>query len=289
MQPVSLNILKDNKHSYVGLDLSLHSSGMSYVAGDTVYAETYDSTKGLDKDDPLYDGKIRERLRSVLLDFVNRYSPEYVVIEDVFNGHTPKIYRQLMNINSIIDELILKGEVNATLVRVDNRRWKSWLSSLIPREDIKFMKDKIKIETCLAEYGLTRNDVDHKGYQDELDSIGMAIGYYLHTFYNKSDEEVELQKITGDSLTKKQLLSVLAFDQSKPLSCTSIKTIDKNGKLNKSISRGLLYFLRYVYDTLNESGSSCIKFNKVNLGNICAHLSLVPTFPPSDLYVSYKK
>lgn len=289
MTPQTLGILKDNTHTFVGLDLSVHSSGLSYISGDTVYAETFDATKGLDKDDPLYEGRVRLAVKGILTDFISSHNPDYVILEDVFNGATPKVYRQLMNINNIVDELILSNTIDTQLVRVNNRVWKSWLVSKVPSDSVKYMTDKIRVEVSLAYYGLTRFDVDHKGYQDEFDSIGMALGYYLKTFLNQTPESSSYTAVTGSNFNKSQLLSTIQVSQLPPANIAEPTLVTDKTHLNRAIRSGLLPFLRYSYDALATTGSQCLHYQDVSMGILCSPLKLQPTLTPTDIYISYKR
>ena len=288
MTPVNLNILDNNTHSYVGLDLSTHSCGLSYVDGSQVYAEVFDPSKNLDNSDVYYDGQLRMKLKEKMLEFINERQPEFVVLEDVFNGHTAKVYRQLMNLNNILDELILNGDVSTEMVRVNNRVWKSWLMSQVPESSVKYLTDKLKVEISLAYYGLTRDMVDYKGYQDELDAIGMAVGHYLHNFYDPEVmAEVEFAKVSGDNFTKNQLLNMVAFSQNCPVGLNAATR--NTSEATRAVSRGLLDFLRWSYDTLLNTGERCLKYENVPTGTLSKDLKLTPTYPPSDLYIFYKE
>jgi Holliday junction resolvasome RuvABC endonuclease subunit len=289
MTPQHLSILKDNTHVLVGLDLSTRSSGFSLITGDTVYAETYNPSQGIDKEDALRDGKIRANLKDFMLEFINTHQPEYVILEDVFNGATPKIYRQLMNLNNIMDELILNGDINTELVRVNNRVWKTWLGSRVPAENLKYLTDKIKVETSLAYYGLTRLQVDHiNGYQDEFDSIGMALGYYINNFLD-SNCSFDIESVKGSNFNRSQLLQTLEVSTLPPSNIQNIKIIKDTTEFNRAVRKGILPFLRFSYDSLADSGEKCLCYPDTVLGILCEPLGIQPTLTPTDIYISYKR
>lgn len=116
-----------------------------------------------------------------------------VVVEDVFAGVNVTSYRELLNLNNVVDELILEGVITTAtgeepeLVRVQSRVWKRWIRRFVKEtpnsvvhEHAKYLNDKRVVRESLTAIGVHPETLEGgKGNQDRCDAAGMALGWLL--------------------------------------------------------------------------------------------------------------
>lgn len=116
-----------------------------------------------------------------------------VVVEDVFAGVNVTSYRELLNLNNVVDELILEGVITTAtgeepeLVRVQSRVWKRWIRRFVKEtpnsivhENAKYLNDKQVVRESLSAIGVHPETLEGgKGNQDRCDAAGMALGWLL--------------------------------------------------------------------------------------------------------------
>ena len=116
-----------------------------------------------------------------------------VVVEDVFAGVNVTSYRELLNLNNVVDELILEGVITTAtgeepeLVRVQSRVWKRWIRRFVKEtpnsivhENAKYLNDKQVVRESLTAIGVRPETLEGgKGNQDRCDAAGMALGWLL--------------------------------------------------------------------------------------------------------------
>ena len=160
---------------FLGLDISKNSSGITYIEnGERIVGNiVLDDTKGVHK-----EVLLRRALKTDLMELVEGKEFDLIIIEDAFVGENADTVRKLYALNTAIDELILDGVCKCkNFVRVNNRQWKSWLSTVDTCGVTKGLNDKEKVRICLEMIGIT--DDFSTGYQDRLDSTGLVVGYFL--------------------------------------------------------------------------------------------------------------
>ncbi len=116
-----------------------------------------------------------------------------VVVEDVFAGVNVTSYRELLNLNNVVDELILEGVITTAtgeepeLVRVQSRVWKRWIRRFVKEtpnsvvhEHAKYLNDKRVVRESLTAIGVRPETLEGgRGNQDRCDAAGMALGWLL--------------------------------------------------------------------------------------------------------------
>lgn len=116
-----------------------------------------------------------------------------VVVEDVFAGVNVTSYRELLNLNNVVDELILEGVITTAtgeepkLVRVQSRVWKKWIRRFVKytpdsivHEHAKYLNDKQVVRESLSAIGIPPETLEGgRGNQDRCDATGMAVGWLL--------------------------------------------------------------------------------------------------------------
>lgn len=181
--------------TYLGLDISESSTGLCLYENGTRFTSSFQV--GYDSRSKFSECLARRSLKKELLSYIRGRHFDVIVVEDVFQGINPKTTRLLYALNTAIDELILDGLVYCEdFVRVDNKTWKSWLFSLDVKKKYKGLNDKVRIQKCLEEVGITEKG---KGAQDRLDATGMVLGYLL-------------QGVQSDNCSKKEPVNVSFSD-----------------------------------------------------------------------------
>ena len=159
---------------HLGLDISKTSTGVSLVE-DGVIKSWNISLKG-GEDIKFAEILLRRELKQLLLEEFKGLSFGTIVLEDVYDGNNPETTRLLYSLNTVIDEMILDGDIECDdFVRANNKSWKSWLWSIEPQIG-KGYNEKVRTEEVLKYLGV---EDFGKGYQDRLDSLGMLVGYFF--------------------------------------------------------------------------------------------------------------
>lgn len=138
---------------------------------------------------------IRRRLefKQYLKEALSGIPVAVVVVEDVFAGVNITSYRELLNLNNVVDELILEGVITTAageepeLVRVQSRVWKRWIRRFVKEtpnsvvhEHAKYLSDKRVVRESLTAIGVPPETLEGgKGNQDRCDAAGMALGWLL--------------------------------------------------------------------------------------------------------------
>lgn len=135
----------------------------------------------------------RLELKQYLKEALGGLPVAVVVVEDVFAGVNVTSYRELLNLNNVVDELILEGVITTAageepeLVRVQSRVWKRWIRRFVKEtpnsivhENAKYLNDKKVVRESLTAIGVHPETLEGgKGNQDRCDAAGMALGWLL--------------------------------------------------------------------------------------------------------------
>lgn len=195
---VSINtpLLCDDE-AVVGLDISTVSTGVAVLSNQGIRVANIDVSHAADKGDVFETIKRRLSLEKQLAEMLENQRIKWLVVEDVFMGSNATTYRELVNLNNVPDELLVKGAlrtvqpVEDVLVRVQSRVWKSWIRPKIQdqggiiHEGGRYLSDKQVVRQSLAAWGINPDSLGgEKGNQDRCDAFGMAFGLIL----NKENE-----------------------------------------------------------------------------------------------------
>lgn len=195
---VSINtpLLCDDE-AVVGLDISTVSTGVAVLSNQGIRVANIDVAHAADKGDVFETIKRRLSLEKQLAEMLENQRIKWLVVEDVFMGSNATTYRELVNLNNVPDELLVKGDlrtvqpVEDVLVRVQSRVWKSWIRPKIQdqggiiHEGGRYLSDKQVVRQSLAAWGINPDSLGGgKGNQDRCDAFGMAFGLIL----NKENE-----------------------------------------------------------------------------------------------------
>lgn len=191
VEEVSESSIIPKEGTFLGLDISESSSGICiYTNG---VKRTYTIALEEPSDGIHREVLLRRQLKSRLAETLENSHFDLIIIEDAYQGIDPTTTRLLYALNTAIDELILDGVITVeTFVRVNNRKWKSWLFKVDKEHRFKGLNDKVRIQKCLELLGVTE---EGRGFQDKLDSCGMLIGYFL---YGDKGVVEEVEKVDID-------------------------------------------------------------------------------------------
>lgn len=177
----------------VGLDISTVSTGVTVLSNQGIKVANIDVSHAASKNDVFETIKRRLSLEKQLSEMLEDLGIKWLVVEDVFIGSNATTYRELVNLNNVPDELLVKGELRTTqpiedaLVRVQSRVWKSWIRPKIQdqggiiHDGGRYLSDKQVVRQSLAAWGINPDSLGGgKGNQDRCDAFGMAFGLILH-------------------------------------------------------------------------------------------------------------
>lgn len=195
---VSINTsLLSNDEVVVGLDISTVSTGVAVLSNQGIKVANIDVSHAAAKNDVFETIKRRLSLEQQLTEMLNGLGIQWLVVEDVFMGTNATTYKELVNLNNVPDELLVKGILHTTqpiedvLVRVQSRVWKSWIRPKIQdqggiiHDGGRYLSDKQVVRQSLAAWGINPDSLGGgKGNQDRCDAFGMAFGLIL----NKENE-----------------------------------------------------------------------------------------------------
>lgn len=198
---VSINTsLLSNDEVVVGLDISTVSTGVAVLSNQGIKVANIDVSRAASKNDVFETIKRRLSLEKQLSDMLEGFGIKWLVVEDVFMGTNATTYKELVNLNNVPDELLVKGILRTTqpiedvLVRVQSRVWKSWIRPKIQdqggiiHDGGRYLSDKQVVRQSLAAWGINPDSLGGgKGNQDRCDAFGMAFGLII----NKEDVRAE--------------------------------------------------------------------------------------------------
>lgn len=204
---VSINTsLLSNDEVVVGLDISTVSTGVAVLSNQGIKVANIDVSHAATKNDVFETIKRRLSLEKQLSEMLKGLGIQWLVVEDVFMGTNATTYKELVNLNNVPDELLVKGILRTTqpiedvLVRVQSRVWKSWIRPKIQdqggiiHDGGRYLSDKQVVRQSLAAWGINPDSLGGgKGNQDRCDAFGMAFGLLL----NKENEKAEGSEVKG--------------------------------------------------------------------------------------------
>lgn len=151
---------------FISLDISVNSTGWFRNFNGAIEYGTY----SLKSEDEL--GRRRE-FKEFLINLFGDYEYPIVYVEDVIAGNNFKTTKGLIQLNSIVDDLVDEGKLRVKEIkREDNNKWKKYLKQVSNYES-RILKDKdVKgmIRDCLNNL-----EFEEKVSQDIYDALGLAV------------------------------------------------------------------------------------------------------------------
>ena len=156
-------------YNFLSLDISVRSTGWcKYKNGVFTFGSF-----GLESKDELHR---RMEFRGKIKELVDNDELDFIAIEDVIGGNNFETVKYLIQLNSIVDDMIYMGEIPKTEVRrIGNTIWKKHLKTVTNYSNARMLFNKDEIRSSINTLGFTVDTV-----QDVYDSIGIAIGAILN-------------------------------------------------------------------------------------------------------------
>ncbi len=172
--------------SFIGLDISVRSTGWcKWLRG-----EFTSGVFALTEEEPV---RRRHEFANFVKSLCGEDMFEYVIVEDVIASCNFKTAKILIQLNSIVDDLIFAGSIQVGMViREDNKVWKKHLRQLAGYEGkILAGKDKQMVLECMQSLEFLG-----KHQQDVYDVVGMSLGVIKRTILD--GEVVKTRKLKKD-------------------------------------------------------------------------------------------
>lgn len=158
--------------SALGLDIAPNHTGV--FVWDGVECKTYGFKldESISKDDVFYDAKVRKFFKTKYLELFEGMHFDYICVEGCYGGDNYDTVTQLLNVNTVIDELVLEGTLSCnTFYRVKPSQWLSGLSKVTNMKGGYSTKYK------------TQEILKKLGFQFALDGVGKSEKYLKEIFY----------------------------------------------------------------------------------------------------------
>lgn len=151
--------------NFLSLDISVRSTGYCIFKNGVFSYGSF----GLSSKDELHRRvEFREQIKKI----VDNQQFDFIAIEDVIGGSNFETTKYLIQLNSIVDDMIYFKEIPATEVRrIGNTVWKKYLKSLVEFSNSRLIFNKDEIRNAINDLGFNEDVV-----QDVYDAIGIAIG-----------------------------------------------------------------------------------------------------------------
>lgn len=158
--------------SALGLDIAPNHTGVFVWDGSKVSTYGFKIPEDLSQDDVFYDAKVRKFFREKYKELFEGMHFEYICVEGCYGGENYDTVKQLLNINTLIDELVLDGVITCSnFYRVKPSQWLSGLSKVISMKGGYSTKYK------------TQEILKRVGFQFALDGVGKSAKYLKDIFY----------------------------------------------------------------------------------------------------------
>lgn len=277
MREVTYNDILSFSGNFVALDISVRGTGWCrWLDGEFTFGVV-----ALKEEDAV---KRRFEFASFLKDLCGKHSYDYIIVEDVIASCNFKTAKILIQLNSIIDDLVFVGEVKAKeVIREDNKVWKKYLKQLVGYQSkILAGKDKDIVVECMNLLAF-----NHKVQQDVYDVVGIACGVIKKTLIDK--DCIGTKKLKTDitkGYTIKQFRSLDAVDvftYSKQLGVYNIEVTESHKDV-KSV-------FKKVVNEVGDDFIFVIKTLTKKLGVLAMHknLSLVDDVTYLVVFKNVKK
>lgn len=243
----------------IAFDISVNSTGYFIYEDGKI---TYDTYK-LQSDN--LQGR-RAEFRDFIRVMINTKEFDLIVIEDVIAGNNFKTTQGLIQLNSIIDDMMFYGVIKQSpIVRVGNTTWKKYLRELGDKNlEIKGMKDKEEIRRHLNKLGF-----DEDVPQDIYDALGMLVGVIAVKHGVIQEHKRVSKKIENDILKFK----VKKFYDGTEASKFAKKIATNNNAeirwlLDKDIDKSLKETVKRIVDNEGEDIVFCVQASMFKLGAV---------------------
>lgn len=255
-----------NNSVIVGLDISVTSTGLVIISNQGIWLDNFSVSR---EKGYLEDAKRRIAFRGYLENTLKDFNIYRVIVEDVFLGQNAVTYRELINLNTVIDELLVTNRLNICddaskiIVRVQNGVWKKWIRSKIEEgqgiihDSGRYLSAKGLVRESLSAWGIDPDSLGGgKGNQDRCDAFGMAFGWVVNQEKTLSGEK-KAKKTQSKELTLSDVEFWYSSNLSEDLSFESYsrgrqETLISKGELNRIITKGSKSFQDWVFNLVDN-------------------------------------
>lgn len=268
--------------TFISLDISVKSTGWIRSINGKIDWGTY----SLQSDD---ERGRRTEFRHFLLELFGDQEYPVIFVEDVIAGVNFKTSKGLIQLNSIIDDLVDMGYVNIKeIIRIDNNRWKKYLKQLSNYESsiLKEKDTKKMIRDCMHSL-----DFNEGVAQDIYDALGLAVAmiFRYKVLGETRKEEVPLKLDLKKGYEIKQYKSI-----EKMLESGKKESVKRNREIEEinwvGESRDILYlFKKKVKAEQRDDKIYLIKVKSNKLGVLALQKKLNTDEEISYLVITKRK
>lgn len=208
----------------------------------------------------------RVEFREFIKKVIGNETFDYVVIEDVIAGTNFRTTQGLIQLNTIVDDMMFYGVIpESPVLRVGNTKWKKYLRKIgNPNIAIRGIKDKEEIKMHVQYLGFCE-DVK----QDIYDALGMALGV-LATKMGLVSERVKLTNKVENNIMQ---FKVKVFDYEVEAIKYATKIATNNNVpvkylYDKDIEVSLKDTVKKIVDTEGEDFVFCVGATTFKLGMV---------------------
>lgn len=272
--------------SFISLDISIHSTGWVHWVNGNLSMGVYhiQSTEDIDR---------KFEFKTFLKELFGDDEFEYCFIEDVYGGANFKTVKSLLQLNTLVDELVYEKEVKVNQIKRENNGvWKRHLKDVgdyIPK--ILGESDKEMIVASLENLDFSKQVIDSflqesipaKSYQDICDAMGMAIAVIKRDIIDVQNKVHTAKKVKADLRRGYKITQYEdgfdALDEANEVAESKgreLKVIDLTGK-----SRDLLYNFKKTAEQFGDDIIYVIKIETTKAGTIALDKNFDLTLPLS--------
>lgn len=192
--------------SALGLDIAPNHTGISIWRDGKLSVYGFCIDESLSVDDVFYYAKVRRFFRSKFNEFFGGMTFQHICVEGCYGGENYTTVKALLNINDVVDDMILDGEVFCeNFSRVPETKWMSGCTKIT--KVVAGLNSKVKIQKILKELGfefyLENCDKTEKYkkeifFEDICDAVGITLGVCMLQKLNiplRSSRSVALSSI----------------------------------------------------------------------------------------------
>lgn len=255
--------------SALGLDIAPNHTGV--FVWDGVQCKTYGFKldDSISQDDVFYDAKVRRFFKDKYLELFKGMHFEYVCIEGCYGGENYDTVKQLLNINTVFDELVLDGSITCdNFLRVKPSQWLAGLSRVVQMKggySTKYKTQeilkKLGFKFALDGEGKTKKFLEEIFYEDICDATGIVVGLRM---LEKLDIPVKKSSSIGMSQIEVHYLQDLtdmyslhggfAYDICNYEVSINKRTIEKEIKRLVNEDGSQIYYLKLETTKLGDFG-----------------------------------
>lgn len=259
--------------NFISLDISINSTGWVKWLDGKLYLGVYhiNSTDDMER---------KFEFKKFLYELFGDSTYECCFVEDVFGGVNFKTVKSLLQLNTLVDELMYEKVIDVKeIIRESNKKWKRYLKEVCGyTANIKGENDKEAIVACLNNVDFNKKIIDSLlskeistySYQDVYDAMGLALGLIKRDIIDKKDGKTNKSKVKFDIRKGYTIMQCFddydAYEQAHDISvrrCMEIKGVDLSEK-----ARDLVFNFKKLVEEVGDNYIFVVKVETNKLGVI---------------------